>query len=159
MKQTKILLLVIALIIAAGCAKKVPPSCTPAGLQYITNQVVLAGGQFVELGNQIYVSIPTNYVFDLNSANTNHQGRYLLEKIGQRLTCYTTQNVQVKVYTSTLPTTVENKALAAQRAKVVTNVLLNYGVSRLIYQDNVLSGNNCINCRLNRIEIVTKQLT
>ena len=159
MKFAKFLIVVISIVLLTGCAKKIPPACSQAGLNYVSSQVSQTGGQFVELGDEIYITVPTWYVFKGGSANTYKQGRVFLNKIAERLTCYTTQSVQVKVYTGTLPSTIENVTLAAQRAQVVTNLLLQYGVSRLVYQNNLNSGNNCINCRLNRIEIVTKRLT
>ena len=150
----------VCIIGLVGCSKKPPKICSAAGLQQLTDQVEnQAGGQFVELGDQVFVDIPAWYLFKGSSANTTPAGNALLNKIAHRFSCYTTTAVHVTAYTGTLPLPRENKVLSAQRARVATDLLLQYGVSRLIYQNSVAIGNKCINCRLNRIEIVTKRLS
>lgn len=146
-------------VLLIGCAKKPVKVCSPAGLKKLTATIEKqAGGQYVELGDQVLVDIPSWYLFVGNSSDLSKQGRQLIGKITQRMACYKTKAISVSAYTGVLPSSSENKALGAQRAKTVTDSLLYNGVTRLIYQHSFAINNKCRFCRLNRIEIVTNQL-
>lgn len=146
-------------IALAGCAKPPVKICSSAGLKKLTKTIeTQAGGQYVELGDQVLVDIPSWYLFVGNSSDLTHNGRVLLAKVTKRMACYTTKSIGVSSYTGILPLPSENKALGAQRAKRVTDSLLYNGVSRLIYQHSFPIQAKCRFCRLNRIEIVTNQL-
>lgn len=154
-------LLLVGLVVLGlvGCVKPPVKVCSSAGLKKLTKTIESqAGGQYVELGDQVLVDIPSWYLFVNNSANLTLQGQKLLKQVTKRMACYTTKAVRVTAYTGVLPHPVENKALGAQRAKHVTDSLLHNGISRLIYQHSVPIANKCRFCRLNRIEIVTNQL-
>ncbi len=149
-------LLVSALV---GCVRPPVSVCSSAGLKKLTQTIETeAGGQYVELGDQVFIDIPAWYLFKANSSNLTAKGRHLLLKVAQRMSCYTTKAIRVTAYTGVLPHPVENKALGAQRAKQITSILLSRGMTRLIYQYSVPIANKCQFCRLNRIEIVTNQL-
>jgi outer membrane protein OmpA-like peptidoglycan-associated protein len=150
--------LAVLILGLTACAKNTPGACSKAGLKNLVYQVELVGGQFVQLGDQVLVTVPSWRLFLGNSNNLTPKGKALLLAIGGRLACYRSEATGVKSYAGTLPSERANVSLAAQRASVVADVLARSGVGHLIYQRSFFV-NNCLEkCRLNRIEIVTNRL-
>ena len=157
-RKCRWLLLACSVLVLAGCAKPARV-CSKKGLRQLTHQVESAGGQFVEYGDNVQVDIPAWYLFKENSTQWTKDGHQLIKRVTSRMACYTSRAIEVNAYTSSLPFKSENRALGAQRARRVTSLLSKVHASRLIYQNSLPSGNQCIKCRLNRIELVTKDLT
>jgi outer membrane protein OmpA-like peptidoglycan-associated protein len=165
MKRATIFLWVMLIILSAtlvACANKTqPPSiCSAVKTTQLANQVKARGGQYVGIGDDLTITMPTCSVFKGNSKNMQPLATQLFVHIAQRLSlkCFTSRRVIVTAYTGTLPRTRANRVLAQQRAKVVAKILLKHGVSRLIVAKGKYVAERGQTCHINRIEIVTRRL-
>jgi outer membrane protein OmpA-like peptidoglycan-associated protein len=162
----KFYLLAISVMLSltlVACAKhtpKKPSICSASQTTALANQVKAMGGQYVGIGDDLTIIIPTCSVFKGNSKNVQPQAEKVLTKIAKRLSlkCFTSRRVIVTSYTGTLPKSRANEVLAQQRAKVVGNTLLKHGVSRLIVTKGKFVAERGRKCHINRIEIVTRRL-
>lgn len=153
--------LLLSIFLLAGCVlpPRQVPICSADGLRLLQSQVDGISGQFIELGDQVLVTMPTYYLFLGNSKNLTPANAVLLNKVAERLNCYPTESIGVITYNSTLGCAASNLALARQRSKLVADVLRIYGVSRLVYEKAVSLSGPAASCRENRIEIVTMKVT
>lgn len=132
-------------------------ACNPHRFSQVQQQVEAVGGQMVQVGNLLTVTIPSRQLFLSNSTNTVKGSQCLLYKVIQEFSCRPTESIKVASYNGTLPTRRANIALAAQRAHVVANMVRAQKMTRIVYEDSQsdCSAKNKL-CQLNRVELATQ---
>lgn len=112
-----------------------PPtkSCTPAALRQITCTLRHQAVQVIRAGEDMRVIIPSDRLFNPNSANFNQEYVAVLKAVGILMQCYDKMDVKVEGHTDCCGSTARNEKLSLAQANKVAKYLWEHGSdSRLL---------------------------
>lgn len=98
-------------------------------LRYDAGGVVAVGGQVYQIGDYAGIDIPTDYLFDDNTARLLPGGSSVLDSVTAILRRYGNRSILVAGHTSGFDRQVREKSLSQQRAKVVVDYLREEGIN------------------------------
>ena len=106
-------------------------------LRYDAGKIIQAGGQAYKVGNFIGIYLPSDKLFDPNTADLLPQAETLLQSAATILKRYPNNNILVSGNTSGFARTPWERRLAEKRAQQVAAALWNAGISQ--FKDQSLS--------------------
>jgi outer membrane protein OmpA-like peptidoglycan-associated protein len=126
----------IALLFLIGCAHSPPPK--PSLWQFRQDRVQelqALGVRFVQTGETILVSIPSDKFFYPHSSNISPHGSFIVPPLVRLLATYQTGIMKISGHTDNLcPNEMFNRALSERQARRMADCLVDYGMdARLIY--------------------------
>jgi hypothetical protein len=98
-------------------------------LRYDAGGIVAVGGQVYQIGDYVGIDIPTDYLFDHNSARLLVAAPSILDSVVDVLGRFGNRSILVAGHTSGFDRPAREKRLSTARAKVVVDYLRNAGVN------------------------------
>jgi len=138
-----------------SCTDEPPvPICSSQSIQALKQAITGDGGQYVTMGDQTYITIPSNVLFRGNSSNMTAHGKSVITHLAKVLTCKHNWASQVTVYNDAFSSRRASVALARQQGNVILSRLWQYGRMSVAASKGVIARCGC-GKRLNAVEIVT----
>lgn len=103
-------------------------------LRFASGGIIQTGGQVFTLGDYVTIEIPTDQLFDTNSAEFLDDTKPILDSAVMVLRRYPNQNIIVSGNTSGFGTRKFERRLSEERARQVAAYLWSHGISEWKYQ-------------------------